>query len=87
MRLPAIPVLRCTRCGDVTFIPLTFPRRKGADEVDMRARPTAKCITCGWSYVPLQRDGLRPRASCARSSADANPDVAVVGEPPDQALP
>jgi hypothetical protein len=56
MRLPEIPVLRCKRCGEVKFIPLTFPRRKGADEVDTRARPTAKCITCGYYHVPRKPD-------------------------------
>jgi hypothetical protein len=51
MRIPDIPVLRCEGCGGDRFIPLTFPARKGAEKAGASARPTAKCLTCGWSYT------------------------------------
>jgi len=50
--LPEIPMLRCTRCGDERFIPLTFPGRKVREGVGAPVRPTAKCVTCGMSYIP-----------------------------------
>ena len=52
-RIPDIPVLRCDGCGGDRFIPLTFPGRGGAGKVDVRGRPTAKCVGCGKSYIPL----------------------------------
>jgi hypothetical protein len=51
MRIPDIPVLRCEGCGGDRFIPLTFPTREGAGKAEASARPTAKCLTCGWSYT------------------------------------
>jgi hypothetical protein len=51
-RMPDIPVLRCDGCGGDRFIPLTFPGRGGAEKADVRARPTAKCLGCGLSYIP-----------------------------------
>lgn len=52
IRMPDIPILRCDACGGDRFIPLTFPAYEGAKEADIRARPTAKCVTCGRPYVP-----------------------------------
>ena len=52
LQMPDVPVLRCDVCGGDRFIPLTFPAYQGAKAADIRARPTAKCITCGHSYVP-----------------------------------
>jgi hypothetical protein len=51
-RIPDIPVLRCESCGGDRFIPLTFPGRGGAEQADVRGRPTAKCVGCGLSYIP-----------------------------------
>jgi hypothetical protein len=51
MRIPDIPVLRCEGCGGDRFIPLTFPPHIGAVKAGASARPTAKCLTCGWSYI------------------------------------
>ena len=46
VRLPDVPIVCCSRCGNDRFIPLTFAhsRRKVSDSV---VRPTAKCVTCG----------------------------------------
>ena len=51
MRIPDIPVLRCEGCGGDRFIPLTFPPHMGAEKAGARVRPTAKCLTCGRSYI------------------------------------
>jgi hypothetical protein len=51
-RIPDIPLLRCSGCGGDRFIPLTFPSRRGAEKAEIEARPTAKCVTCGLSYIP-----------------------------------
>jgi DNA-directed RNA polymerase subunit RPC12/RpoP len=41
--LPLAPVLRCERCGEDRFVPLTYPGRRH----DLPARPDAKCVGCG----------------------------------------
>jgi hypothetical protein len=51
-RLPDIPSLHCESCGADRFIPLTYPSIKMAKEVDVQARPTSKCVTCGRRHFP-----------------------------------
>jgi|HubBroStandDraft_4_1064222.scaffolds.fasta_scaffold81699_2 hypothetical protein len=40
-------VVRCPKCGSDRLIPLTFGAVLRTEDVDLRARPVAKCAACG----------------------------------------
>jgi|HubBroStandDraft_6_1064221.scaffolds.fasta_scaffold32182_5 hypothetical protein len=65
--LPATPALLCVECGGERFIPLTFPRIRGAPpQRDRVFHPSAKCVTCGLYYFGARAGHVTLRGSAVR---------------------
>jgi hypothetical protein len=53
-QLPDGPVVRCAGCGGTRLIPLTFRGARRTRHSELAVRPSAKCVTCGLSYIGTQ---------------------------------